>query len=95
LDHVEVHFSNGEKVGAVLHSLGHRAATKAVGDLEDLPASDSLQAVVGATSNELAVDFDLNKRKVIQPNKRETFRTKIVNRNSDIAEPNLSGDGSC
>ena len=37
-----VHFAHGEKVGASLHALGDRAAAKAIGDVEDLPARGPL-----------------------------------------------------
>jgi len=42
LDHIKVHFAHGEKVGASLHALGDRAAAKAIGDVEDLPACGPL-----------------------------------------------------
>ena len=95
MDHVKIHFAHGEKVGAGLHTLGDRAAAKAVGDVEDLPACGSLQAIVGATGNELTVDLDLDKREIVQPDKRETLRTEIIDRNGDVAEPDLSCNGSC
>ena len=95
LDHVKVHFAYGEKVSASLYTLGDRATAKAVDNLEDLPACGTFQAIIRAACNELTVDLDFDKREVVQPHKRETFRSEIVNRNGDVAEPNLSCDGSC
>ena len=95
MDHVKVHFAYGEKIGAGFYALGDRATAEAVGDLEDLPACGPFQAIVGAAGNELTVDLDFDKREVVQPDKRQTFRPEIVDRNGDVAESNLSCDRSC
>ena len=94
LDHVKVHFAHCEKVGAGLYTSGDRATAKAVGDFQDLPACGPFQAIVGAARNELTIDLDLDKREVVEPDKRETFRPEIVDRNGDVAEANLSCDRS-
>ena len=76
MDHVKVHLAHGEKVGAGLYALRDRATAKAVGDFEDLPACGPFQAIIGAARNELTVDLDLDKREVVQPDKRQDIPTR-------------------
>ena len=94
LHQIKTHLTHGEKVGSGLHALGYGASAKAIGKVEDLAAYRLFQPVVGAAGDELSIDLDLDEGKVVKPNQRRPFRSEIVNRNGDVAEPKLSGD-SC
>ena len=51
------------------------------------------QPVVGAAGNELSINLDLGKGKVVKREQRGPFRREIVNRNGDVAETELSRHG--
>jgi hypothetical protein len=89
LHHIKAHLTHGEIIGAGLNALSYGASAKAIGKLEDLAAVRLFQAVVSAADDELLIDLDLDDGKVVKSNQRRPLRPKIVNRDCDVAEPNL------
>ena len=78
LHQIKTHLTHGEKVGSGLHALGYGASAKAIGKVEDLAAYCLLQPVVGAAGDELSIDLDLDKGKVVKSNQRWPIRSKII-----------------
>ena len=78
LHQIKTHLTHGEKVGSGLHALGYGASAKAIGKVEDLAAYFLLQPVVGAAGDELSIDRDLDKGKVVKSNQRWPIRSKII-----------------
>ena len=93
LHQIKIHLPHGEKIGSRFDALSDSVGAKSIGEVEDLAAHHLPQPVVGAVGDKLSIDlFDLDEGKVMKFERQRPFRSKIVDRDSDVAEPKLSGD---
>ena len=84
LDHMEADFPHGQEFGARLDSFRDRANAVALGELDDAATDSCLSLSLGAVADELAVDLDLDERKLVDRQELRPFGPEIVDGDADI-----------
>ena len=67
LHQIEPHLTHRDEILAGFDAFGDGAGAVPIRKVENLPAHRAFQPIVGATGDELPIDFELDEWKVIQP----------------------------
>src|SRR6478672_1023719 len=82
-----------DEVVPLVHALGDGSSAHGVSEVDDVPAGRELRAIMRAAGDQLASDLQLDERKVVELRERQPFVAHVLDRDGDVAKPQLLGDG--